>query len=81
MFGLIKMLVVIIVLFAAVFAGLAYLPDVKTSELGTQAAGLAAKGFRGGKAFYQSFRAKWEEEEATEDPSTSPEPGDASVPN
>jgi hypothetical protein len=64
MFGLIKSVLTLVVLLAVVLGGLAYLPDEKTVELGTKAAGLAAKGFRGGKLFFQTFKDSIEEKKA-----------------
>jgi len=62
MFGLIKTLIVLAVLLGAVVVGLAYLPDETTKKLGTQAAGVFAKGCRGGKMLIESFKDKMKDE-------------------
>lgn len=62
MFGLIKTLIVVVVLFGAVIAGLAYLPDETTQKLGTQAAGIFSKGCRGGRMLIESFKEKVKDE-------------------
>jgi len=61
-FGLIKTLIVVVVLFGAVIAGLAYLPDETTQKLGTQAAGIFSKGCRGGRMLIESFKEKVKDE-------------------
>lgn len=62
MFGLFKTLIVVVILLGAVIAGLAYLPDETTKKLGTQAAGIFAKGCRGGSMLLDSFKDKMEDE-------------------
>ena len=56
MFGLLKALIAVVILFALVFVGLAYLPDETTQKLGVRAAGVFAKGCRGGKMLLDSFK-------------------------
>ncbi len=62
MFGLFKTLIVLVILLGAVIAGLAYLPAETTKKLGTQAAGVFAKGCRGGRMLLDSFKEKMKDE-------------------
>ncbi len=62
-----KLLIVIVVLFGALIAGLAYLPPETTTAAGLKAAGIAVKGSKGAKAFVKSFKAKWESEKVGSD--------------
>ncbi|MHC5057157.1 MAG: hypothetical protein ACYTKD_20965 [Planctomycetota bacterium] len=85
MFGLIKSFIVLAILLGAVIAGLAYLPDETTKEMGSQAAGVFTKGCRGGRMLLDSFKEKMKEEavetakEEVKDavsPSADPAPGE-----
>jgi hypothetical protein len=64
MFGLIKTLAMVVVLFVLIGVGLAYLPPETQTKVTTQVADLAVKGCRGGKMLYDAFKQKMEEEEA-----------------
>ena len=62
MFGLIKTLVMMALIFLLIGLGLAYLPPDTQSKVTSEAASLAVKGCRGGKMLYEAFKAKIEEE-------------------
>ena len=57
-----KLLIVIVIIFAAVIFGLAYLPPETTASVGKESAGVAIRGCKGAKRFITAFRSNWEKD-------------------
>lgn len=67
MFSLIKTLILLGVVFGALWLGLAYLPEDTSASLGNKAAEFAIKGCRGANAFYESFKTRWKAKDSSQD--------------